>query len=114
MNKKKVPFPRFLNAKKLFYIWEWDIVFIAGATGAGLFVMLLWFSVPILISLLISMMVGYLVLKRYIKYFKKAREGYVWHFLYSKGFIAPFDKRNLKHDFETSLIPYGFEDEFVN
>jgi type IV conjugative transfer system protein TraL len=114
VNKKKVPFPRYLNSKKLFYIWEQDVVFVSAATSAGLFMMFVWFSVPILVSLLISMAIGYLVLKRYIKYFKKAREGYVWHFLYSKGFISPFDKRDIKHDFESSLLPYGFEREFIN
>lgn len=114
MNKVKVPFPKYLNAKKLFYIWEQDVVFVAGVSGAVLFVMLLWLSVSILFAVMISIGVSYFILKRYIKYFKKARDGYVWHLLYSKGFIAPFDKINVKKDFETSLIPYGFENEFVN
>lgn len=114
MDKVRVPFPRYLNAKKLFYIWEYDVVVVAGMTGAGLFIMLLWFSVPILGSLFISMAVSYIVLKRYIKYFKKAREGFVWHLLYSKGYIAPVDKLSVKKDFESSLIPYGFENEFIN
>ena len=114
MIEKRVPFPRYLNSKKLFYIWEYDVVMVAGFTGVGLFISLLWLSVSVLFAILISLAVSYFVLKKYIVFFKKAREGYVWHFLYSKGFIAPFKKYDVKHDFENSLIPYGFENEFIN
>jgi len=114
MNKKKVPFPRYLNSKKLFYIWEYDVVLISAVTGAGVFIMLLWLSVSVIFAIFISLATTYIVLKRYIKYFKKAREGFVWHFLYSKGYIAPFKKFDVKNEFENSLLPNGFENEFVN
>ena len=114
MNNRKVPFPRYLNAKKLFYKWEYDVVLISAATGAGVFIVLLWFSVPVLFSLFIALGITLVVLKRYIKYFKKAREGYIWHLLYSRGYIAPFKKFDVKEDFELSIIPYGFENQFIN
>ncbi|WP_294961561.1 hypothetical protein [Sulfurimonas sp.] len=114
MNKVRVPFPKYLNSKKLFYIWEYDVVLVSAMTGGILFIMLLWLSVPVIYSLFIAMGTTYFVLKRYIKYFKKAREGFVWHLLYSKGFITPVDKSKIKKDFELSLLPYGFENEFVN
>lgn len=114
MKKVRVPFPRYLNAKKLFYIWEYDVVLVSAFTGLVLFMMQLWLSVSVLFAIISSLAATYFVLKRYIRYFKKAREGFVWHFLYSRGFIAPVDKREMKEEFEHSLIPYGFEDEFIN
>ena len=114
MQNKKVPFPRYLNAKKLFYKWEYDVVAISAGTGAGAFIMLLWFGMSVILALFVSMGITVIVLKRYIKYFKKAREGYVYHLLYSKGYLAPFKKFDVTEEFENSLIPYGFENEFVN
>jgi len=114
MNKVRVPFPRYLNSKKLFYIWEYDVVLVSGISGLTLFMMQIWLSVSVLFAFVSSLLATFFILKRYIKYFKKAREGFVWHFLYSRGFIAPVDKTSIKEEFESTLIPYGFEDEFIN
>jgi len=115
MKKTKVPFPKYLNSKKLFYIWEYDVVLVAGVTGGLVFLTLLWMSVSVLFSLLIAIAISYFMLKRYIKYFKKAREGFVWHFLYSKGFITPYDKnKKIDSSYEETLLPFGFENEFIN
>ncbi|MBD3795543.1 MAG: hypothetical protein IE881_06365 [Epsilonproteobacteria bacterium] len=114
MNKIKVPFPRYLNAKKLFYRWEEDVIYIAAGSGAVSFILMLWFNIGLLIALFVSLGIAVVVLRRYIKYFKKARKGFVWHLLYEKGFNPPFNKDKVKNDFENSLIPFGFENEFIN
>ncbi len=64
MNKTKVPFPRYLNAKKLFYIWEYDVVLISGATGGLVFITLLWLSVSAIFAMFIALGATYVVLKR--------------------------------------------------
>lgn len=112
--RKKVPFPRYLNAKRLFYRWEEDIIYISAGSGAAFFLLFLWFNISFVVALFFSGVIAVLVLRRYIKYFKKARKGFVWHFLYEKGYNPPFNKEKVKEEYENALIPYGFETEFVN
>lgn len=113
-NKVRVPFPKYLNAKKLFYKWEYDVVFSAIACFVVMFILQIWFSITILIAFGSSIVISYFVMLKYIKFFKKTRRGYISHLAYSKGYKEPFDKTKIKEQYEEHLIPRGFENQFID
>ena len=112
MKHLQVPFPKFLNAKKLFYKWEVDVVISVAASGASIFSVLLWFGTNILFSMAIASGLGYLISKQYIKFFKSKRNGYLEHLAYSKGFANP--NGHAKDETFRDLIPRGYENEFID
>jgi len=115
MNNKKVPFPKYLNSKRLFYKWELDIAVGVGITSTIIFIISLAIGLPIILALFTSAGISFYLLKGYVKFFKTKRKGYIEHLLYSKGFLNPMgtNKKNLK-SYEENLIPLGFENEFVD
>ena len=113
-DKRRVPFPRYLNAKKLFYKWEQDVVFAAAVSFVVCFIVQIWLSVTILLAIFTSLVVSFFVMKRYIKYFKKTRKGFISNLGYSKGYKEPFDKTKIKKPFEEHILPRGFENEFID
>lgn len=113
-NKTKVPFPRYLNAKKLFYKWEYDVVIAGAATFASLFFLSIWLTINLLIGFIGSGIISWFVTKRYVEFFKKTRRGYISHLGYSKGYKEPFAKKDIKESYEEHLIPKGFENVFID
>ena len=111
-NRIKVPFPRYLNAKKLFYRYEYDVILAPVASFVVSFVIQIWLSVPLLVGIIVSFLIAYFTMKKYIKFFKKARKGYISHLGYSKGYKEPFDRTLIVDDYEEYLIPRGFENDF--
>lgn len=114
MKKVPVPFPLYLNAKKLFYKWEYDVILAAGATGSILFMIQLWFNLNILFAVAFSVAVSFFMMKNYVKFFKKTRKGFITHWFYSKGFVTPINSQKVDFEFEKDLIPPGFVTEFIN
>lgn len=114
MKKIRVPFPRYLNSKKLINRWEYDIVYVSVGVGFVSLFIITWITTNILISLVISGLMVKFTMKKYIKFFKKTRRGYFKHMFYSYGYLSPMNKEKIKFKFEESLIPYGFENEFKN
>jgi len=113
-NKVRVPFPRYLNAKKLFYKWEYDVVLAAAASFVALFAIQLWLSFAILVALGTSLIISYFIMLKYVKFFKKTRKGFIAHLGYSKGYKEPFDRTKVIKSYEEHLIPRGFENEFID
>lgn len=113
-NKTRVPFPRYLNAKKLFYKWEYDVVFAAVISFTLLFGVQILFSVALLVAFGVSLVVAYFVMLKYVKFFKKTRKGYITHLAYSKGYKEPIDVTKIEHKYEEHLIPRGFENSFID
>lgn len=112
MSRLRVPFPRYLNAKKLYYIYEYDVAISLAASATIVFALLLWFGTNILLAFLIAGTAAFFIKNRYIKYFKKVRKGYLMHYLYSKGFSSPTNKVQSKKHKNQLKIPRGFENEF--
>ena len=111
-NKVRVPFPRYLNAKKLFYKWEYDVVVSAIISFVIFFVVQIWLSIAILVALFTSGIAAYFIMQKYVKFFKKTRKGFISHLGYSYGYKDPLDRTKIKEPYEEYLIPKGFENEF--
>lgn len=112
MSRLKVPFPRYLNAKKLYYIYEYDVAVALGVSAAIVFALLVWFTVNILIAFLVAAIVAFFIKDKYIKYFKQVRRGYLSHYLYSKGFSNATNRVQSKSKKDSLKIPKGFENDF--
>jgi len=114
MSRARIPFPKYLNAKRLIFRWEYDVVLVSVISFIASMLLQVQLSVPLPISLISSLILGYYVLKKYERYFKKTRKNAFTHYKYSKGFSEPFDKRLITQKFENNLIPKGFEKEFLD
>jgi len=112
MAKLRVPFPRYLNSKRLFYKWEYDVVIVAAFASLVIFVVVFLFGVPILFDIPIALAFGYFVRRYYEKFFKKVRKGYLYHLFYEFGYIDPIARRFIEDDYEKDMIPKGYEHEF--
>lgn len=113
IDKVRVPFPKYLNAKKLFYRWESDIVLAFVASTISLLLFFVWINLPIWL-LWIAPLISYFIMRKYIKFFKKARKGYIDHLIYSMGYKDPINKNDINETYEEKLIPKGFENEFID
>lgn len=117
MNKHRVPFPRYLNAKRLFYKYEYDVVLAGAATWAVVMLAITFFGVNFIISMIVATAVGYFVVKKYEKFFKQKRKGYIEHLMYEHGYdpsyLIPFSKKTFQYDYQKDLMPMGFEHEFI-
>jgi len=114
MNKTRVPFPRYLNAKRLFYKYEYDVVIASAGTWAIIMISFTWTGLNFLISMLIATVISYFVTKQFVKFFKEQRKGYITHLIYSKGYKMPFREKDIKYEFQRDLMPMGFEHEFID
>jgi len=113
MDKTRVPFPKFLNAKRLFYKYEYDVVIASGGTWALIMIFLTLFGLNFMISMLVAAIIAYFITRQYQKFFKKQRKGYIQHLIYSMGYSKPYSKKDIIHEFQKDLMPMGFEHEFL-
>jgi type IV secretory pathway TrbD component len=112
MNKTRVPFPRYLNAKKLIFRWEYDLVLVSVLSFVLAMVVQVWVAIPLPIAMGGAFAISYYVMKKYEKHFKKIRKGYNSHLFYSFGYLEPLDRTKIKESYEEYLIPRGFENSF--
>ena len=113
MNKVQVPFPKFLNAKRLFYKYEYDVVIASAGTWAIIMISLTWFGLNFLISMLIAAIISFFITKQYQKFFKEQRRSYIAHLIYSKGYSAPYKEKDIIFEYQKDIMPMGFEHEFL-
>ena len=113
MSSLRVPFPKYLNRKRLFFKWEYDIVLVSVSIATLFFFYLLWFGFNLILDLFLSLVVLYFSFKYYKKFFKDKKRAWIKHKLYSMGIIKPYkdNNPNVKEE-DKKILPFGFESEF--
>ena len=108
----RLPFPKYLNRKRLIIYFELDEVIVSSIAGASVFLISFMLAIPPWVSIAFVALTMWLTIKMYKKFKRTTAKGYIDHLFYTAGY------KEIKNSYPNKKcnfsIPYGFIKRFRN